>query len=722
MKLNYENHEESRNEYITSIKEIQPLLNIEQISKAYTFAWKHHSNQKRKSGEPYICHPVAVSVICAEQNMDTSTVIAALLHDLIEDTEVTYDDVNENFGTIVAELVNGVTKISNLQMEDKESRKVETYRKILLTAAQDVRVIIIKFADRIHNLRTLDYMDEEKRKRIASETLKIYAPLANRLGMRVIKSELEDLAFKHKYPEDYNEILNIVSTGKHQRDDMIENFRVKLATELINNGIDAQVFGRSKHFYSIFKKNRERHVPYNEIFDLLAVRVICNTREECYQTLGIVHKLWTPIPDKLKDYIASPKSNGYQSIHTTVAEKGGHIIEVQIRTIEMNYLAEEGVAAHWRYKDKGDAKNLVDNNSIQWLRNLVDWQKEFSNSVEFYEFFKIDISHNEITIRTPKNQEITMPKGATALDFAFAIHSQLGIHCIGAKVNGNIEKPSFELREGDVVEILHSFDKKPSLKWLQNARTPKARSEIKRWFKKNEKEDRINIGRRLLYSSFKSLNIKKSLSDFMDDILNKLSIKNEEELYEMIGSAQIEVKEVINIVKKRHGIDPKASMNRIVNSIRGKSPKLHISTNENMMVRFATCCHPLPGDPIIGFLTSGRGISVHRKDCPNSKLFMGHEEKVVSLSWEDINEAELLSRVTVIASERKGLLKDIAELTEKWKINIKELTLKTSGQKVKFDFTVEVKSLKQLKKLKREISNLQSVTKVYRNQIDVENK
>ncbi len=717
MNINFDTLEESCSEYLAIIEQINPQFDLDTIRKAYCFAWNSHRKQKRKSGEPYICHPVAVSIICAEQSMDSTTIIATLLHDVIEDTDVTNEELTAEFGTTVAQLVEGVTKISHLHMEDKATRQMETYRKMLLTTAQDIRVVIIKFADRIHNLRTLDYMAPEKKRSIAEETLNIYAPLANRLGMRSIKTELEDLSFRHRHPEDYEEILSIFSAGQHQRDEVIESFRIPLVSALLNDNVDAQVFGRSKHFYSIYLKNRNRRVPYNEIFDLLAMRVICSNREECYRTLGIVHTQWTPVPDKLKDYIASPKSNGYQSIHTTVAGPNGNIIEIQIRTWEMNYLAEEGVAAHWRYKGMAPESQLHDNNSIRWLRNLVEWQKEFSDSVEFYEFFKIDISHNEITVRTPKNQEITLPKGATALDFAFTIHSEIGIHCIGAKVNGTVEKPSIELHNGDIVEILHSFDKKPSLKWLQETRTPRARSAIKRWFHRAEKSERIAIGKKLLYTSYNKLHFKRSLTSFMSPILSHFSLDSEDKLYERIGSANLEVKSVLSFIQQKNGFDPGASVNRIMKNITGNTPKVVVDGMESVMTRYAPCCHPLPGDAIIGFLTSGRGISVHRRDCAHAKLFANNRERAVTLSWHNDNVADMKSSITLQGSDRKGLIREISGLIEKRNINISDMEFTTKGQRAKISLRLEVKSLKQLKKLKKELSQIRSINRVTRNTI-----
>ncbi len=714
MNLNYDSLEESRAGYIEAITSINSQFDEETISDAYTLAWNSHKGQKRKSGDHYICHPVAVSVICAEQSMDTTTIVATLLHDVIEDTSVTYEQVEKLFGSTVAHLVEGVTKISNLQLADKDAQKMETYRKMLLTTAEDIRVIIIKFADRIHNLRTLDYMAPEKKKRIANETLKIYAPLANRLGMHNIKMELEDLSFKHRYPDDYEEILSIVSASQHQRDEILESFRIPLVSALLDADVDGQVYGRSKHFYSIYQKHENRKVPYDEIYDLMAMRVICATEAECYRVLGLVHSMWTPVPDKLKDYIASSKSNGYKSIHTTVAGPQGNIVEIQIRTWEMNYIAEEGVAAHWRYKGKTSEKQLQDNSSIQWLRSLVEWQKEFSDSVEFYEFFKIDISHKVITVRTPKNKEITLPKGATALDFAFAIHSEIGIHCIGARVNGIVENPSKVLHDGDIVEILHSFDKKPALIWLQETRTPRARSEIKRWFHKMEKQDRSSIGKKLFYTSFNALHLKRTRESFMPQLLKHFSLADEEVLFDRIGSANLEIRSVMEYIKKKNGMDPTASMNRIMKNITGKTPKVVVDGMESVMIRYAPCCHPLPGDNIVGFLTNGRGIAVHRRDCLHSKLFVNNREKSVTLSWCDENPAILKSEILLQGSDRKGLLHDITKVLLKWDINISDIRFTQAGHEARTILKIEVKSVNQLKKIKKDLSHIEGINRVTR--------
>jgi guanosine-3',5'-bis(diphosphate) 3'-pyrophosphohydrolase len=710
MKIDYGNLDSSTIEFLKVIQNISEDLDFDFIKKAYQFAWHAHKKQRRKSGEPYICHPAAVAIICAEQGMDSTTVVATLLHDVLEDTDIDEKELTEQFGKTVTTLVDGVTKISALQHGGKLEQKVETYRKILLTTAKDIRVVIIKFADRIHNLRTLIYMSDEKKTIIAKETLDVYAPMAHRLGMGNIKTELEDLAFKHLHPEKFDEVVEKTSEGQHLREELLDSFRKPLVEKLKSEKFIADVYGRPKHYYSIFKKNEKRLVPYDEIYDLLALRVICGTREECYRILGIVHNLWSPIPDKLKDYIASPKSNGYQSIHTTVAGPNGNFVEIQIRTWEMNYLAEEGVAAHWRYK--GGGEKMEDTSAIKWLRNLVEWQKEFSDSVEFYEFFKIDISGKDITVQTPKMEKILLPIGATVLDFAFAIHSDIGLHCIGAKVNGNVEKPGKALSNGDTVEILHSFDKKPSTEWLYEAKTPRAQFAIKRWLKKVEMKDRVVMGRKLFYQAFNRLHLPSPFSKYRRQVLGHFSVPKEETLFDRIAIASIEISKLTDYIEQLED-----GKNRISKSFEldQSDAKVVVDGMDDVMIRYASCCHPLPGDKIIGFLTTGRGISVHRKDCSTAKLFIKDSDRVVRLSWDSENQPiNLKSKLEIISENRVGLIQDITKTIENHNLNISKLNLDTVGGHAELSITVEVNSLKQLTGLKDELRELKGVTKVIR--------
>lgn len=713
MKINFKDLDDSLDKYVGALKGINKDLDFDLIEAAYRLSWNAHFSQLRKSGEPYIMHPVSVSIICAEIGMGTTTIVSALLHDVIEDTDITYEMLEEEFNPTIAKIVDGVTKIETMQHSDKEQQKVETYRKILLNTAKDIRVIIIKFADRIHNLRTLAYMSEGKKRLIAEETLKIYAPLAHRLGMGNIKTELEDLAFRHILPDKYQEVLEETSANEHKREEIIYGFRKLLNEKIEELGIDAEVFGRTKSYYSIYKKNRDRQVPYNEIFDLLAMRIICLSQEQCYQLLGLVHSLWTPVPDKLKDYIASPKSNGYQSIHTTVAGPKGNIVEIQIRTWEMNYIAEEGIAAHWRYKNKEGAKRLEDSSALQWLRNLVEWQKELSDSVEFYEFFKIDIEHSEITVRTPKNEKVNLPVGSTIIDFAFAIHSEIGLHCIGGVVNGHIEKPDKKLHNGDLIEVLHSFDKKPNIEWLQEVRTPRARSEIKRWIKRVENKERVSMGKQLLYNEYATLHLKQPLSDFFEEIFDTFSFAGEESMFEQVALNSVLLKDIIGHLNRNYG--PKKSVKSIVHSIENAEPRVVVDGVDSVMIRYASCCHPLPGDAIIGFVTKGRGISVHRKDCPNAAYFISDNNRAVHLRWDEGRGADRLdAKINIEGSDRGGLIKDIAAVFDSEGLTISEFNFSTKGSHAKATIKLAVKTLQELFRVKRLLRSVDGVTKVAR--------
>ena len=490
--------------FIRKMQEVNPRIQTDLIEKAFRFSWEAHKNQVRKSGEPFLAHPVAVAFILAEQRLDSVTIAAGLLHDVLEDTTFGRDVLVKQFGEEIALLVDGVTKIRTFQMKSLQERQAETYRKMLLSMAKDLRVIIIKFADRLHNLRTLKYLQPERIKAIATETLDIYAPLAHRLGMARIKWELEDLAFKHLNWDEYKDIVAKVVASRSEREGIIDSFVIPLRHRLEEAKVDITIVGRPKHFYSIYRKMVQRNKPFEEIFDLLAIRVIVNTVSDCYHVLGIIHSMWTPIQDRFKDYISTPKSNGYQSLHTTVFGEKGNIIEMQIRTWEMNQVAEDGIAAHWLYKGN-ETEMSRDDKALVWLKNLIEWQKDLTDSTEFFEFFKIDLFHAEIFVFTPKGDLISLPKGATVLDFSFSVHTVLGLHCIGAKVDGKIEPINKVLKSGQTVEILHLNSKKPSIDWLREVKTPKARSAIRRWLKSTGRQESIDLGKKIVQASYKKL-------------------------------------------------------------------------------------------------------------------------------------------------------------------------------------------------------------------------
>ncbi len=711
--------DESAAAFIKQIAELNPRVSTAVIEKAYRFSWNAHRDQLRKSGEPFLAHPVAVAIILAEQKLDSLTIAAGLLHDVLEDTPITREKIGEEFGEEILLLVEGVTKIQRFQMKSREERQAETYRKMLLSMAEDIRVIIIKFADRLHNLRTLKYLEPAKIRQIAAETLDIYAPLAHRLGMAKIKWELEDLAFKFLYPAEHKEIVGKIVASREDREVLIETFAEPLRHRLKEEQIGATVIGRPKHFYSIYRKMIQRNKPFEEVYDLLAIRVITPSVRDCYHALGVVHSMWKPIQERFKDYISTPKSNGYQSLHTTVFGEKGNIIEVQIRTWEMNQVAEEGIAAHWLYKeDGGQAGVSRDDRSLSWLRNIIDWQKDLTDSTEFYEFFKIDLFHAEIFVFTPKGDLISLPKGATVLDFAFAVHTDLGIHCIGAKVDGKIEPISKVLKSGMTVQILRSSTKKPSVDWLREVKTAKARSKIRRWLKTAGRQESIELGKRIIGTHLKKLRRTGEFIEQAPSILTSLGIKTLDRLYEMTGSGDLPVARVMEFVRNRNmrRFGPSAVVSRLVRTFRGgtRSRGVLVGGTDNLMVRFAKCCNPIPGDQIAGFVTRGRGISIHRTDCPNSPLFMEDEERRIQVSWEESEAKKYTVSLHVTGGDRPGLLHEIAEVFSTLGVNVVEGKIRARGQQATASFTIEIQHKNQLKQIFRRIQKIKGIDNIAR--------
>lgn len=708
---------ESTERFIEKIREVNPKIKISMIKKAYQFSWHAHKDQLRKSGEPFLAHPIAVALILAEQNLDSVTIAAGLLHDVLEDTSVSFTTIKEEFGEEVALLVDGVTKIESFQVKSREQRQVETYRKMLLSMAQDLRVIIIKFADRLHNLRTLKYLEPEKIKAIATETLDIYAPLAHRLGMARIKWELEDLAFKHLYQKEYSDIVSLIVNNRHEREKTIDSFAIPLKTRLTEENISATVIGRPKHFYSIYRKMQQRNKPFEEIYDLLAIRVITDNVRDCYHILGIIHEMWKPIQDRFKDYISTPKSNGYKSLHTTIVGNDGNIIEMQIRTWEMNQIAEDGIAAHWLYKDGKENKVTKDDKALIWLKNLIEWQKDLTDSTEFYEFFKVDLFHAEIFVFTPKGDLVTLPKGATVLDFAFAVHTELGLHCIGARVDGKIQSISAPLKSGTTVEILHLSTKKPSLDWLRDVKTPKARSAIKHWLKSTGRQESISLGEKIVKTHIKKLHLHITLKEHMPMLLDHLGVKSEDRLYELVGNGELPISRVIQyfMVKKVKKTGTRVS--RLVDSITGrKNRKVLVGGSDNIMVRYARCCNPVPGDPIIGFVTKGRGISVHREDCPNAIIFAKDPERSIMVSWEgeEYETRKYIVFLDIIGINRPGLLHEITAAFTEHNADVIKGSISTDSQRVHDTFQIEISNKNQLRQIFRTIQKIKGIEKVVR--------
>lgn len=702
--------------FVKKIQDVNPRISSELIEKAFRLSWQAHLNQTRKSGEPFLAHPVAVSLILAEQHMDSVTIAAALLHDVLEDTSISRESLVEQFGEEVVRLVDGVTKIQTFQVKSRQERQAETYRKMLLSMAQDLRVIIIKFADRLHNLRTLKYLDPEKIKSIAAETLDIYAPLAHRLGMARIKWELEDLAFKHLYWDEYKEIVAKVVASRTDREGVIDSFVGPLREKLESEKLEATIVGRPKHFYSIYRKMVQRNKPFEEIYDLLAIRVIVPTVRDCYHALGVIHSMWNPLQERFKDYISTPKSNGYQSLHTTVFGDNGVVVEMQIRTWEMNQVAEDGVAAHWLYKS-GNTEMSKDDKALAWLKNLIEWQKDLTDSAEFFEFFKIELFHAEIFVFTPRGDLFSLPKGATVLDFAFAVHTALGLHCIGGKIDGKIEPITRELKSGQTIEILHLNSKKPSIDWLREVRTPKARSAIRRWLKNTGRQESIDLGKKMIQVAYKKLNTKTAFNDHIPGLLQFLGINNIDRLYEMVGNGELPSARVMQFfqTKKIRKSGPSNVVSKLVDTITGRSSQaILVGGNEDIMVRFAKCCNPIPGDPIIGFITRGRGISVHRSDCNNVPLFEKDEDRRIEVVWDKGEEKKYNVSLEIISADRSGLLHEMSQVFSDSGANINEGTIKTISQQARCIFRIDIRNRNQLKQILRKLQNIKGIVKITR--------
>lgn len=702
--------------FVDRIRELNPSVDLELIGRAFRFSWEAHRDQVRKSGEPFLAHPIAVSLILAEQRLDSVTLAAGLLHDVLEDTPVVHDTIAAEFGEEIALLVDGVTKIRTFQIQSHQERQAETYRKMLLSMARDLRVIIIKFADRLHNLRTLKYLNPDRIKAVARETLDIYAPLAHRLGMARIKWELEDLAFKHLHPREYKNLISRVVASRHEREAIIENFESPLRRQLEEEHIQATIVGRPKHIYSIHRKQVQRGKPFEEIYDLLAIRVIVNSVRDCYHVLGIIHSLWTPIQDRFKDYISTPKSNGYKSLHTTVFGERGNIIEVQIRTWEMNQVAEDGIAAHWLYKDgEGDSPSK-DDKALVWLKNLIEWQKDLTDSSEFYEFFKIDLFDAEIFVFTPKGDLISLPKGATVLDFAFAVHTHLGLHCIGAKVDGKLETISKPLHSGSTVEVLHSTSKKPSLDWLREVKTPKARSAIRRWLKNTGRQESIELGKKIVATAYKKLRLNTPLNDHVPFLLQHLGVNNLERLYELVGNGEMPIGRITGYLQEnrnRRSV-PSRMVSRLVSTFSSSGQGVLVGGSDNIMVRFAQCCNPIPGDSIVGFVTKGRGISVHRSDCENTAFLQQDSERVIKVGWDNHDKKKYIVSLEIAAEDRPGLLHDITGAFLNFGANIIDGRIRSTDSRVQNTFRIEIQNRNQLKQIFGRVQKIKGVSQISR--------
>lgn len=714
---------------IDTIHTYLPQAKCDDVTKAYNLAEEAHKDQRRVSGEPYILHPLAVAQILADMKIDTTTITASLLHDVVEDTSYTLEDIKKMFGKEVAFLVDGVTKLSRLNYRTKEDQQLNSMRKMFLAMAKDVRVVVIKLADRLHNMRTLRYMRSDKQKRIAQETLEIFAPLAHRLGIFNIKWELEDLSFRYLEPDKYYDLVDQMKQKRHVREEIVNEAIDVLKKALDDAHIHCEINGRPKHFYSIYKKMKKDNRDLSQVYDLFAIRVIVDDVKDCYGVLGIVHSLWKPLPYRFKDYIAMPKPNNYQSLHTTVIGTRGQPVEIQIRTWEMHRIAEYGVAAHWRYKEGNQTANKdAFDEKMGWLRNLLEWQ-DTSNPKEFVNALKLDAFSDEVFVFSPRGDVIDLPQGSIPIDFAYRIHTDVGHRCVGAKINGKIVPLDYKLKNGDIVEIITSKVGKPSLDWLNIVGSSESRSKIRSWFKKENREENIAKGLdalerecKRLGHDWKALNVGGRLGR----VSKQMNAGSEDDLVAAVGYGGFAVNTVLIKLLELHKKDlqkqeEKTNSLAALEKLKTKKPVKHNGTGilvkgePGLLVRLAKCCSPVPGDPIIGFITRGRGVSVHRADCPNVTHGQNDVDRLIDVEWDYDGNERFEVNMEIVAYDRTGIMAEIMATLAEMKISILSVNAKTSDTKnVTIHMGISIKDLAQFEFVATKIRRLKDVYAVER--------
>jgi guanosine-3',5'-bis(diphosphate) 3'-pyrophosphohydrolase len=716
---------------VAKIKCYQPDAPLTLLEKAYQLAHAAHEGQLRVSGEEYICHPLGVANILADMQIDAVTISASLLHDVVEDTTVTLEMLEKEFSKEIAMLVDGVTKLSRIEYKSKEEQQMENYRKMFLAMAKDIRVVLIKLADRLHNMRTLKYMAEYKQREISRETLEIFAPLAHRLGMSNIKWELEDLAFRFLEPEKYYKLVEQVKQKRQEREAVITEAIALMNDRLESVGIKAEIQGRPKHFYSIYKKMKKSHKQdVSEIYDLSAIRIVVDTVKDCYGALGIVHTLWKPLPGRFKDYIAMPKSNGYQSLHTTVIGQSGQPLEIQIRTLEMHRISEYGIAAHWRYKEGGKGAAHKDSDQkLAWLRQLLEWHRDLRDPREFIETVKLDVFADEVFVFTPRGDVIDLPAGSVPIDFAYRIHTDVGHRCIGAKINGKIVPLEYKLNNGDIVEIITSKQSNgPSRDWLNVVGSSETRNKIRSWFKKEKREENIAKGREMIERETKKLGYEwRDLikGDRLSEAAKKLNISNEEDLFEGLGYGGVTLHGVMTKLIDAYKKDLKNTTPPDISAMladlkpkRQKSKASHgilVKGESGLMVRLARCCNPLPGDVIVGYITRGRGVSVHRADCPNILNNPEEYERMIEVNWDIPGDTLYKVSIEITGMDRPNLLSDITLIAGDAKINVSSLNARVQKNKTAvINMDIDIGNLSQLEHIMTKMRRISDVYNVHR--------
>ena len=727
-----ETNNKTIDDVIKKMKMNRKKTNVALIQKAYKFAEEHHRGQKRLSGEDYIIHPLNVAYILADLQLDDATICAALLHDVVEDTDVTNEDIIKNFGKEIAEMVAGVTKLGKIQYVTIEEEQVENYRKMFLAMGKDIRVILIKLADRLHNMRTLSNLKRDRQIANARETMDLYAPLANRLGIYSLKWELEDLGFRYLYPEEYRELVLSIEKKREERIEFINKIMEEIRVALKKQKIVAEVTGRAKHLYSIYRKMQRDNITIDQVYDLFALRIIVNSVKDCYAALGVVHDLYTPMPGRFKDYIAVPKPNMYQSIHNTLIGPKGTPFEVQVRTWDMHRVAEYGIAAHWAYKEANRFKKsnvVVEEDKLSWLRETLEWQKDMQDPTEFLRTLKTELFEDEVYVFTPKGEIKTLPRDATPIDFAYSIHAEVGHRMVGCKVNSKMMPIVTKLKSGDIVEIITSDTAKgPSRDWLKIVKSSNAKTRIQQWFKKTEREENIEKGKDILDKEIKKIGMSHSdlfKPEWIQVALNRYNYNSVEDMYASIGFGGISPNKIITRLleeyKKEHEeetIEEKIQELVTEKPSKRKAPKSGVIVKgiDNCLVKFSKCCNPVPGDDIIGYVTKGRGVSVHRKDCSNLKDLLSEEERIIEVEWYDeTNKAEYNVDIEILANDRTGLLSDVVKEITNQKINIMGVNTRTSKDRIAtINTTLEVQNIEQLNQVIKQIRKVDSVYEVTR--------
>ena len=727
-----ENQQVTIEEIIKKQKENYRKSDSKLIKRAYDFAVGHHGDQKRKSGEPYIIHPLNVAYILSTLELDDESICAALLHDVVEDTKATHEDIIKNFGQAIADMVAGVTKLGTLRYTTEEEAQVENYRKMFLAMGKDIRVILIKLADRLHNMRTLKHISRERQVANARETIDILAPLANRLGIYSLKWELEDLGFKYLYPEEYREIVTGLDKKREERLKFLDQIKIDIGKQLKGQRIQGEVTGRAKHLYSIYRKMKRDNKTLDQIYDLFALRILVNSVKDCYAVLGIVHEMYTPMPGRFKDYIAVPKKNMYQSIHTTLLGPKGVPFEVQIRTWDMHRIAEFGIAAHWAYKEasyRGPKKAVVvTEDKLAWLRETIEWQKNTENPDEFLNVLKTELFEDEVYVFTPKGKIVVLPRGATSIDFAYSIHAEIGNKMVGCKINSKMMPIITKLKNGDIVEVITSDQSKgPSRDWLKFVKSSSARTKINQWFKKAQRSENIEKGKDIIEKEIKKLGIKQSelfKPEWVKKVVERYNYLTLDDMYASIGFGGISANKIIARLleeynKEHEEEDFEEKIEELAKSkpVRNKpSPNgIVVKGIDNCLVKLSKCCNPLPGDEIVGYITKGRGVSVHRANCVNTKDLLNEENRMIEVSWYEEVSGSYSVELEIFATDRNGLLKDIIKQIENSKTKLLGISCKVSKEKIAItDITIETENKQELNKLRNSLNSVESVYEVKR--------